>query len=89
MYMCGAHLMVRVHWLLWWPVTDSLSLPASFPFPLSLPVSVTALFSVSVPGPLTVFSAAAVVRGRLGAPLQRQMLLSVARDLRKYISKVN
>lgn len=77
--------MVWVHLFILWPVTDSLSLPASVPFPLSLSVPVTALFSVSVPRPLTVFSAAAVVRGGLGAPLQRQMLLSIAGNLRKYI----
>lgn len=69
---------------IWGPVADSLSLPASVPFPLPLSVSVTALFSVPVPRPLAVFSAAAVVRGGLGAPLQRQMLLSIARNLRKY-----
>lgn len=85
------YLRMSVHWFVWWPIVDSLSVPPSFPLslpfslPLSLSVTVPALFtfSVSVPGPLTVFPPAAVVRGRLGAPLQWQMFLSVTRNLTK------
>lgn len=88
------YLRVWVHRFVWWPIIDSLSLPPSFPLPFSLsfslplPLSVTvpALFPlpVSVPGPLAVFPSAAVVRGRLGAPLQWQVFLSVTRNLNKY-----
>ena len=87
----STYLWVRVHGFLLWPITDSLSLPPSLPlpFPLSLPlsfslsVSVPALFSLSVPvaGSLAVFPPAAVVRGGLGAPLQRQVFLSDTGDL--------
>lgn len=90
---CSSNLRVRLHWLLW-PITDSFSLSSSLPFPfsvsLSFPLPLSALFSftVSVPGPLAVFPSAAVVGGRLGAPLQRQVFLAVAGDLMKHADVV-
>lgn len=87
----SSNLRVRVHWLLW-PITDSFSLSSSLPFPFSVSFSLplSALFSlpVSVPGLLAVFPSAAVVGGRLGAPLQRQVFLSIAGNLMKHADVV-
>lgn len=85
----SSNLRVWVHWLLW-PITDSFSLSSSLPFPFSVSLPLSALFSltVSVPGPFAVFPSAAVVGGRLGAPLQRQVFLSVAGDLMKHADVV-
>lgn len=87
----SSYLRVWVHWFLWCPLLQSLSLPASFPLPLSfslpfslsLSVSVPALLPlpVSVSGSFAVFPTATVVRGRLGAPLQGQVVLPVTRYL--------
>lgn len=93
------YLRVGVHWLFWWPISDSLSfpppLPLSLPLVFSLPLSVPALFPVvvSVPGSLAVFPSAAVVGGRLGAPLKGKVFLSIPSNLKikdgRLVLKIN